>query len=82
MSRFSKALYSFVELVWKYPKGTLLIIAAITALFAWQVPTVRIVSDFADLLPQDHAYIQVHYLTLEKPDMELIYGRADPGQLL
>ena len=60
MSRLSRGLYSFVELVWKYPKGTLLLIAVITALFALRVPMVRIVSDFADLLPQDHPYIQLH----------------------
>ncbi|MEE8495790.1 MAG: MMPL family transporter [Xanthomonadales bacterium] len=60
MSRFSGALYRFVEFIWKYPKGTLLIIAIITVLFALRVPAVRIVSDFADLLPQDHPYIQLH----------------------
>jgi len=60
MSRFSSGLYRFVEFVWKYPKGTLLIIAVITAVFAVRVPMVRIVSDFADLLPQDHPYIQLH----------------------
>jgi len=63
MSSFSKGLYRFVEVVWKHPKGTLLIIAVITVLFALRVPTVRIVSDFADLLPQDHPYIQLHKLT-------------------
>lgn len=60
MSRFSRSLYRFVEFIWKYPKGTLLIIAVITAVFALRVPMVRIVSDFADLLPQDHPYIQLH----------------------
>ncbi len=60
MSSFSRALYRFVEFIWKYPKGTLLIIAVITAGFALRVPMVRIASDFADLLPQDHPYIQLH----------------------
>jgi len=60
MSSFSKGLYRFVEIVWRHPKVTLLIIAAVTVLFALRVPTVRIVSDFADLLPQDHPYIQLH----------------------
>ena len=60
MSRFSRGLYRFVDIIWKYPKGTLLIIAVITAVFALRVPMVRIVSDFADLLPQDHPYIQLH----------------------
>jgi predicted RND superfamily exporter protein len=60
MSRFSASLFRFVDFVWKYPKGTLLIIALITVFFALRVPLVRIVSDFADLLPQDHPYIQLH----------------------
>ncbi len=60
MSRFSRGLYRFVDIVWKYPKGTLLLIAVVTVLFALRVPTVRIVSDFADLLPQDHPYILLH----------------------
>ena len=52
MSSFSNALNRFVEVIWKYPKTTLLIISAITVVFLVRVPTVRIVSDFADLLPQ------------------------------
>ena len=60
MTRFSRALQRFVETVWKYPRATLVIIAVITAVFVLRVPTVRIVSDFADLLPQDHPYIQLH----------------------
>jgi predicted RND superfamily exporter protein len=60
VSKFSESLYRFVEFTFKYPKGVLAIIAAVTLLFALQVPAVRIVSDFADLLPQDHAYIQLH----------------------
>ncbi len=60
MSRFSRALFHFLEIIWKYPKTILLLIAVITALFAIRVPMVRIVSDFADLLPQDHPYIQLH----------------------
>ncbi len=60
MSSISRALNRFVEFIWNYPKGTLVIIAVITAVFALRVPMVRIVSDFADLLPQDHPYIQLH----------------------
>ena len=60
MSHFSNALNRFVETVWKFPKITLLLISAITLAFLVRVPMVRIVSDFADLLPQDHAYIQLH----------------------
>jgi predicted RND superfamily exporter protein len=60
MSKFTQGLFRFVELVWRHPKFTLLAIALITAAFVARVPTVRIVSDFADLLPQDHPYIQLH----------------------
>jgi hypothetical protein len=60
MSSFSKALNRFLEVIWKHPRSVLLIISAITVVFALQVPMVRIVSDFADLLPQDHPYIQLH----------------------
>ena len=60
MSKFSASLYRFVEFTWKYPKGVLLLIAAVALVFVLQVPAVRIVSDFADLLPQDHRYIQLH----------------------
>jgi len=60
MSTFTKGLFRFVEVVWRHPKFTLLAIALITAVFVIRVPMVRIVSDFADLLPQDHPYIQLH----------------------
>jgi len=60
MSSFSNALNRFLEVIWKFPKTTLLIISAITVVFLVRVPMVRIVSDFADLLPQDHPYIQLH----------------------
>ncbi len=60
MSKFSAGLYRFVEIVWKYPRSVLLIIAVLTLGFALRVTDVRIVSDFADLLPQDHPYIQLH----------------------
>lgn len=32
----------------------------VTAYFAWHIPAVRMLSDFADLLPQEHPYIQLH----------------------
>ena len=36
------------------------VIAAITVFFAIQVPGVKMYSDFSDLLPQGHPYIQLH----------------------
>ena len=41
-------------------KFVLAIIFLITAMFAWNIPAVRMLSDFADLLPQEHPYIQLH----------------------
>ncbi|MGE0482578.1 MAG: RND family transporter [Gammaproteobacteria bacterium] len=41
-------------------KVVLGVILAITAFFAAQIPAVRMLSDFADLLPQEHPYIKLH----------------------
>ena len=51
--RFGNALFDHRKLV-------LLIVMLITAWFAWHIPTVRMLSDFADLLPQQHPYIKLH----------------------
>ncbi|HLF29794.1 MAG TPA: MMPL family transporter [Xanthomonadales bacterium] len=57
---FITVLNWFVETTWKYPRIVLLGITVVTVFFAAQLPAVRIVSDFADLLPQHHPYIQLH----------------------
>jgi uncharacterized protein len=41
-------------------KGVLGLIFLVTAFFAYQIPSVRMLSDFADLLPQEHEYIKLH----------------------
>lgn len=48
------------RLVFAFPKVTAAIILAISAFFAMQIPGVKMVSNFADLLPQGHEYIQTH----------------------
>ena len=48
------------RLVFAFPKVTAGVILAITAFFAMQIPAVKMVSNFADLLPQGHEYIQTH----------------------
>ena len=48
------------RVVFAYPRVTASIIFAITIFFAFQLPGVRMASDFADLLPQEHPYIQTH----------------------
>ena len=42
------------------PKLVLMAIFATTLFFAWQIPSVKMYSDFADLLPQKHPYIELH----------------------
>ncbi|WP_221797103.1 efflux RND transporter permease subunit [Oceanobacter mangrovi] len=44
----------------RHPKVILGFIAALTVFFALQIPAVKMYSDFADLLPQSHPYIELH----------------------
>ena len=50
----------FGNLLFNSRKVVLGIILLITMFFATQIPAVRMSSDFADLLPQEHPYIQLH----------------------
>ena len=50
----------FGNLLFDHRKLVLLGVMLITAWFAWHIPTVRMLSDFADLLPQQHPYIKLH----------------------
>jgi len=60
MRRLRHLLNKIAPFTWEYPRTVLLIIALVTVGFATQVPAVRIVSDFSDLLPQEHPFIQLH----------------------
>ncbi|MCO4759017.1 MAG: MMPL family transporter, partial [Oceanospirillaceae bacterium] len=53
-------LHNLDESVFRRPKTILGIILAITLFFAYQIPSVKMYSDFADLLPQSHPYIELH----------------------
>ncbi|MFK4752857.1 efflux RND transporter permease subunit [Oceanobacter antarcticus] len=44
----------------KHPRTILAAILLITLFFAAQIPAVKMYSDFADLLPQEHPYIELH----------------------
>ncbi|WP_236629872.1 efflux RND transporter permease subunit [Pseudohaliea rubra] len=46
--------------VFYHPKTFLAAILLATAFFATRIPYVQMYSDFADLLPQEHPYIQLH----------------------
>ncbi len=50
----------FGNLLFNSRKMVLAIILLITVFFAFQIPAVRMLSDFADLLPQEHPYIKLH----------------------
>lgn len=53
-------LHSLDEIVFRHPKKILSVVALITLFFAYQIPSVKMYSDFADLLPQEHPYIELH----------------------
>lgn len=48
------------NLFFDHRRLVLALIFLVTAIFAWKIPAVRMLSDFADLLPQEHPYIQLH----------------------
>lgn len=60
MATIKNQLKKIDRVVFAHPKITAFIILAISAFFAMQVPGVKMVSNFADLLPQGHEYIQTH----------------------
>jgi predicted RND superfamily exporter protein len=53
-------LHRLEEMVFDSPKVILSLILMATLFFAAQIPSVKIYSDFADLLPQTHPYIELH----------------------
>ncbi len=60
MSKFTHFLKDIDDHIFAYPKIILGLLLAITIFFAMQIPGVKMYSDFADLLPQEHPYIQLH----------------------
>lgn len=60
MGAITNQLKKIDRLVFAFPKVTATVILAISAFFAMQIPAVKMVSNFADLLPQGHEYIQTH----------------------
>ncbi|MDF2180561.1 MMPL family transporter [Neptuniibacter sp. CAU 1671] len=53
-------MHQFEKRVFEYPKTILSLILLATLFFAAQIPSVKMYSDFADLLPQTHPYIELH----------------------
>ena len=60
MSKFSRLFHNIELSIFRNPKTILGAIALLTLFFAAQIPSLRMYSDFADLLPQSHPYIQLH----------------------
>ena len=60
MGAITNQLKKIDRVVFAHPKITAFIILAISTFFALQIPGVKMVSNFADLLPQGHEYIQTH----------------------
>ncbi|PSL12870.1 hypothetical protein CLV44_11539 [Marinobacterium halophilum] len=53
-------LHDFDQKLFNHPKTILSLILLATLWFASQIPGVKMYSDFADLLPQTHPYIELH----------------------
>ncbi len=48
------------EWIFRNPKIVLALVLAVTILFGFALPKLRVFTDFSDLLPQNHAYIKVY----------------------
>jgi predicted RND superfamily exporter protein len=60
LHHFTHVCYLAKVWLFRHPRSVLLVIAALTLLFAMRIPALKIYTDFADLLPQEHPYIQLH----------------------
>lgn len=60
MHKITHLLHKIDLWLFAHPKSFLLGVLLITIFFATRIPMVKIYSDFSDLLPQSHPYIQLH----------------------
>ena len=58
--RISRYFRRIEKFVFYHPKVFLTGILVVTALFATRIPYLKMYSNFADLLPQEHSYIRLH----------------------
>lgn len=58
--RITRALHRGEEWLFANPKIVLGLILGVTVLFGFALPQLRVYSDFGDLLPQNHSYIQTY----------------------
>ena len=60
MSKITHFFHNIDTYLFRHPRTYLLFIALVTGFFAWKIPGLKMYSDFADLLPQTHSYIELH----------------------
>lgn len=60
LHRFTHAMHSLEVWIFNNPRKVLAAIALLTLMFALRIPGLKIYTDFADLLPQQHPYIELH----------------------
>ena len=60
LHRFTHFMHLLELWIFRNPRKVLSLIAILTLVFALRVPGLKIFTDFADLLPQQHPYIELH----------------------
>lgn len=60
LHRFTHLLHMLEVWIFNNPRKVLSVIAILTLAFALRIPGLKIYTDFADLLPQQHPYIELH----------------------
>lgn len=60
LHRFTHLMHLLEVWIFNNPRKVLSLIAILTLVFALRIPGLKIFTDFADLLPQQHPYIELH----------------------
>jgi predicted RND superfamily exporter protein len=60
MTKITHIFHNLDSYLFRHPRTYLIIIALVTIFFAFKIPGLKMYSDFADLLPQTHPYIELH----------------------
>jgi uncharacterized protein len=60
MTKITHIFHNLDSYLFRHPRTYLIIIALVTLFFAFKIPGLKMYSDFADLLPQTHPYIELH----------------------
>lgn len=60
LHRFTHLMHLLELWIFNNPRKVLSLIAILTLVFALRIPGLKIFTDFADLLPQQHPYIELH----------------------